>query len=101
MYVRTVPDGWYNDYFGKGFKYAVVTTITANGTTTESVFIEIVSNLVGINHTLYDASTKADKAAAWAEEYGIYSGYLGGENVLTDGIINTVVSGLFSTEAAA
>ena len=100
MYVRTVPDGWYNDYFGKGFKYAVVTTITANGTTTESVFIEIVSNLVGINHTLYDASTKADKAAAWAEEYGIYSGYLGGENVLTDGIINTVVSGLFSTEAA-
>ena len=100
MYVRTIPDGWYRDYKDIGFKYAVVTSITANGTTTESVFIEIVSNLVGIDHSLYDASTKADKAAAWAEEYGIYSGYLGGENILTDGVINTVVTGLFPTESA-
>ena len=96
MYIRTVPDGWYNDYLGLGFSYSVVTSVSANGTMTEGIFIEIVSNLVGINYSMFDASTKADKASAWAESNGIYSGYLGGDNVLTDSVINTVISGLFA-----
>lgn len=97
MYIRTVPDGWYNDYLSSGFAYEVITTVSANGTAvTEGVFIEIVSNLAGINLTLYSDSTNAEKAASWAEEYGVYSGYIGGDNALTDSVIKNVLDGLFA-----
>lgn len=97
MYIRVVPDGWYNDYLGSGFTYAVVTTVSANGTAvTEEVFIELISNLAGINLTLYSDSTNAEKAASWAEEYGVYSGYIGGDNALTDSVIKSVLDGLFA-----
>ena len=96
MYIRTVPDGWYYDYLGSGFTYKVVTSVSSNGVMTEGVFIEIVAGMSGVNLALYTDSTNAAKASAWATDYGIYSGYLGGDNVLTDNVISTVISGLFT-----
>ena len=97
IYVRTVEEGWYLTYGSEsGFVYNGSAKPTADGKVTEAVFIQIVTSLQGVNLYLFDASTNAEKSSAWAEDCGVYSGYLGSDNILTDNVINTVISGLFA-----
>ncbi len=96
IYIREVEEGWYEDYVQLGFK-ATAPAPKANETTTEVQYINIIANLASINLYLYEGSDSGEKAAEWAEEYEIYSGYLG-DNVVSDNIINTVLTAVFPAE---
>ncbi len=96
-YVREVPEGWYEDYLNEGFKVLSNPTTKGNGVITEGVFVQIVAKLAGINLSYYyDEDTTEDKASTWIEDCGIYNGYVGGEDVVSDNLVTTIVTSIFT-----
>lgn len=96
-YIREIPEDWYKDYLSAGFTYTESATVKGNGVMTEGIFVHIVAKCAGINLTIYyDEDTNEDRASAWIEDCGIYSGYVGGTDVASDNIVNTIVTALFT-----
>lgn len=95
-YLRSVKEGWYRDYYSVGFNTTALKPVS-NGKMTESQFILVVAKLASVDLNLYEGDTDEEKAAAWAKDYGIYTGYLA-DNVVSDAIINTVLTSIFTAQ---
>lgn len=95
VYIRTVPEGWYNDYLAQGITLTDITAVHSDGVITEGAFITLVAKLASVDLSAYPAETVEAKAIAWAQDYQVYAGYLSETSPITDDVISAILSNIF------